>query len=143
MTWGVRNFFERSADRLPGLRPCGSRPRCAGPDASLRAVPLGGSGAALDLDGGTLTVVRTVVEVSGHTSFKPFPKSSAGRRSVPLPVWLIEIIREHLRRWSPQDGGPVFNQHGGEAAAANLVSFAGVEALVGAGGSARPCRRNR
>lgn len=34
---------------------------------------------ALDLDAGRLHVIRTVVEVSGHTSFKPFPKSRAGR----------------------------------------------------------------
>lgn len=67
----------------------------------------------LDLDDGTLTVVRTVVEVSGHTSFKPFPKSSAGRRTVPLPAWLIEIIREHLRQF-PSDGhGAVFTNMAG------------------------------
>lgn len=40
---------------------------------------------ALDLDRARLSVVRTVVEVSGHTSFKPYPKGSAGRRTVPLP----------------------------------------------------------
>lgn len=69
---------------------------------------------ALDLDGGTLTVVRTVVEVSGHTSFKPFPKSSAGRRTVPLPSWLIEIIREHLEKWPAEDAGPVFTNMTGK-----------------------------
>ena len=69
---------------------------------------------ALDLDGGTLTVVRTVVEVSGHTSFKPFPKSSAGRRTVPLPPWLVEIVREHVGKWPPEDGGPVFTNMTGK-----------------------------
>lgn len=69
---------------------------------------------ALDLDGGTLTVVRTVVEVSGHTSFKPFPKSSAGRRTVPLPPWLVEVVREHIRKWPPEDGGPVFTNMTGK-----------------------------
>ena len=39
---------------------------------------------ALDLDGRALVVLRTVIEVSGSTSFKAFPKSSAGRRTVPL-----------------------------------------------------------
>ncbi|MBB5154027.1 site-specific integrase [Saccharopolyspora phatthalungensis] len=63
---------------------------------------------ALDLDNGTLRVIRTVVEVGGHTSFKPFPKSSAGRRTVPLPSWLVEIIREHVRAWPPSEQGPVF-----------------------------------
>jgi integrase len=54
---------------------------------------------ALDLDQGVIEVVRTVVEVSGNTSFKPFPKSVAGRRQVPLPSWLVASIREHLARW--------------------------------------------
>jgi integrase len=40
---------------------------------------------AIDLDAGPLKVIRTVVEVSGNTSFKAFPKSAAGRRAVPLP----------------------------------------------------------
>jgi integrase len=64
---------------------------------------------ALDLDNGTLSVIRTVVEVSGHTSFKPFPKSSAGRRTIPLPPWLIEIIRAHVGQWPPLDQGLVFS----------------------------------
>ena len=37
---------------------------------------------ALDLDGRTLRVVRTVVEISKHTAFKSFPKSAAGRFSL-------------------------------------------------------------
>jgi integrase len=63
---------------------------------------------ALDLDGARLSVVRTVIEVSGYTSFKPYPKSRAGRRSVPLPAWLVEVIREHLRQWPALGGEPVF-----------------------------------
>jgi integrase len=50
---------------------------------------------ALDVDERRLRVIRTVIEVSGQTSFKPFPKSAAGRRTVPLPPWLVEIIQEH------------------------------------------------
>src|SRR5882757_9156727 len=63
---------------------------------------------ALDLDQGVIEVVRTVVEVSGNTSFKPFPKSAAGRRQVPLPSWLVVIIREHLERWPTEKNAPVF-----------------------------------
>jgi integrase len=63
---------------------------------------------ALDLDQGVIEVVRTVVEVSGNTSFKPFPKSAAGRRQVPLPSWLVAIIREHLERWPTDENAPVF-----------------------------------
>jgi len=69
---------------------------------------------ALDLDSGSLSVLRTVIEVSGHTSFKAFPKSAAGRRTVPLPPWLITIIRAHLDHWPPNSDAPVFaNEIGG------------------------------
>lgn len=63
---------------------------------------------ALDLDAARLVVIRTVVEVAGTTSFKPFPKSRAGRRTVPLPSWLLPIIREHLDRWPTEPNAPVF-----------------------------------
>ncbi|WP_219414870.1 tyrosine-type recombinase/integrase [Pseudonocardia nigra] len=69
---------------------------------------------ALDLDRGTLRVIRTVIEVSGHTSFKPFPKSVAGRRTVPLPAWLVTIVREHLDRYPLGEGDLIFaNEVGG------------------------------
>jgi integrase len=63
---------------------------------------------ALDLKRARLSVIRTVVEVSGHTTFKPYPKSSAGRRTVPLPGWLVPIIREHLDRYPVPAEAPVF-----------------------------------
>ena len=62
----------------------------------------------LDLDAARLSVIRTVVEVSGNTSFKSFPKSRAGRRTVPLPGWLLPIIREHLDRWPTEPNSPIF-----------------------------------
>jgi integrase len=40
---------------------------------------------AVDLGARRLEVIRTVVEVSGHTAFKEYPKSAAGRRIIPLP----------------------------------------------------------
>lgn len=69
---------------------------------------------ALDLDGARLRVIRTVIEVSGHTAFKPFPKTTAGRRAVPLPSWLVTLLREHLENYPPGAAGLVFaNQVGG------------------------------
>lgn len=56
---------------------------------------------ALDLAAGRLQVIRTVIEVSGHTAFKPYPKSAAGRRTIPLPPWLTEIITHHLAAYPP------------------------------------------
>lgn len=53
-------------------------------------------------------MIRTVIEVGRHTSFKPFPKSRAGRRTVPLPSWLVDIIRTHLRQWPALGGEPIF-----------------------------------
>jgi integrase len=53
-------------------------------------------------------VIRTVVEVSGHTTFKPFPKSKAGRRTIPLPTWLLPVLRVHLACWPGTDLGPIF-----------------------------------
>jgi integrase len=58
-------------------------------------------------------VIRTVVEVGGNTTFKPFPKSRAGRRAVPLPGWLLPIIREHLDRWPGPASAPVFANEAG------------------------------
>ena len=42
-----------------------------------------------------------MIEVSGHTAFKPYPKSAAGRRTIPLPLWLVEIISHHLATYYP------------------------------------------
>jgi integrase len=61
--------------------------------------------------------VPTAPEVAAHTSFKPFPKTAAGLRTVPLPGWLVEILREHPRRWPNhpnQPNQPIFpNEVGG------------------------------
>ncbi len=63
---------------------------------------------ALDLDQRRLRVIRTIIEVSGQTSVKPFPKSAAGRRTVPLPPWLAEIIQEHREAYPPGENGLMF-----------------------------------
>ncbi|NMO90618.1 site-specific integrase [Actinomycetospora sp. TBRC 11914] len=63
---------------------------------------------ALDLEAGVLRVVRTVVEVAGHRSFKPFPKSVAGRREVPIPAWVRRLVAEHVERWPSPATSPVF-----------------------------------
>src|SRR5690606_6314895 len=54
---------------------------------------------AVDLDAGVVRVIRTVTEVAGHTEFKPFPKSRAGRRTVPIPAWLAGELRDYLRQY--------------------------------------------
>lgn len=68
----------------------------------------------VDLDARRLRVVRVLVEVSGQITVKPFPKSRAGRRTVPLPPALVELLGEHRRAYSSPElvftnsvGGPV------------------------------------
>ena len=53
-------------------------------------------------------MVLTVVEVAGHRSFKPFPKSVAGRRDVPIPAWVRRLVAEHVERWPSPPTSPVF-----------------------------------
>ena len=115
----------RRAGHQPG-RPAGptaARPchRATAPSSPLRRAP--GCGGARQPDcaptrststGLALSVIRTVVEVGGHTTFKPYPKSRAGRRTIPLPGWLVPIIRTHLAEWPAEDNGPIFaNEVGG------------------------------
>jgi integrase len=69
---------------------------------------------AVDLDRARLSVIRTVVEVNGNTSMKPFPKSSAGRRTIPLPAWVVTLLRDHLDAYPPGAAGLIFaNEVGG------------------------------
>ena len=59
-------------------------------------------------------MIRTVVEVAGATSFKGYPKSTAGRRNIPLPAWLVEILRAHVDQFGYGEADLLFaNQVGG------------------------------
>ena len=49
----------------------------------------------VDLAARTLRVVRVAVEVSGHVTDKAYPKSRAGRRIVPLPGFVVDLLTEH------------------------------------------------
>ncbi len=48
---------------------------------------------AVDLDHNTLRVVQVVIETGGVRSIKPYPKSRAGVRTIPLPGFLAEELR--------------------------------------------------
>lgn len=63
---------------------------------------------SLDLAAGSVRVVRVAIEVSGGVSFKPYPKSRAGRREVPLPAFAVEFLRAHRALCSPHADGLVF-----------------------------------
>lgn len=88
----------------------------------------------LDLDKRVLRVVRTVIEVAGRISFKPYPKNGAGRREIPLPDWLLPILREHTRRYPAGRGGLIFtNTAGGPISRTSFRSRIWRPSLVRAG----------
>jgi integrase len=68
---------------------------------------------ALDLDLAAVRVVRVAEEVSGQVRLKPYPKSKAGRRNVPLPVFVVRLLRNHARDYQPGETGLVFTARTG------------------------------
>jgi len=68
---------------------------------------------ALDLVAGLVHVRRVVIEVNGTITSKPFPKTADGQRSVPLPGFAVELLRDHMRRYSPMSTGEVFTNEAG------------------------------
>jgi len=70
---------------------------------------------ALDLAARVVRVVRVAVEVSGYVTDKPYPKSRAGRRVVPLPEFVIDLLTEHKKCYPPGTAGLVFTSRSGAA----------------------------
>lgn len=68
---------------------------------------------ALDLDARTVRVVRVAVEVAGTVTVKPYPKSRAGRRTVPLPDFTVELLTAHGKNHQPGPAGEVFTNSAG------------------------------
>lgn len=89
---------------------------------------------AVDLERGRLTVLRTVIEVNGVTSIKRFPKSSAGRRTIPLPPWVVEQLREHMAAYPLGAADLIFaNEAGGALRRSTFRSRVWRPSLVRAG----------
>ncbi|GAA4588680.1 tyrosine-type recombinase/integrase [Planotetraspora phitsanulokensis] len=89
---------------------------------------------AVDLDTRTLKVVRVAVEVAGHVTSKPYPKSKAGRREVPLPQFVAELLAAHKVVYMPGPLGEVFtNTAGGPVRRTLFRSRVWRPALVRAG----------
>jgi len=62
---------------------------------------------AVDLDGGRLHVRQVAVETSAGVTLRPFPKSRAGFRIVPLPEFVVTELRSRLALDFPAgDPGP-------------------------------------
>lgn len=89
---------------------------------------------AVDLDRARVTVLRTVIEVNGVTSIKRFPKSSAGRRTIPLPPWAVDLLRVHLATYPLGAADLLFaNEVGGALRRSTFRSRVWRPALVRAG----------
>jgi integrase len=69
---------------------------------------------AVDLDAGEVQVARVIVEVSGQLYLKPYPKSKAGRRTVPMAPYAWRAMREHGRTFPAGPAGEVFRNRLGE-----------------------------
>jgi len=77
---------------------------------------------------------RTLIEISGHVSAKPYPKSRAGRRTVPLPPFVVTLLTEHLTQFPPSPSGDLFtNRDGGPLWRSTFRSRIWRPALVRAG----------
>jgi integrase len=68
---------------------------------------------SVDLSGGTVRVERVAVEVSGHVTPKPYPKSRAGRRTVPLPSMVGDLLKRHRDAYGTGPAGEVFTNEAG------------------------------
>lgn len=60
---------------------------------------------AVDVVGGTIRVVQVAEETSGSVTLRPYPKTRAGRRTVPMAPFLIAELRAHLGRHDREPSG--------------------------------------
>jgi integrase len=90
--------------------------------------------ADINLGDQVLTVHRVVVEVRGQVTVKPYPKSKAGRRTVPLAPFLLDALTEHRELTGATARDPVFTgPDGGHLLRGNFRRRIWRPALVHAG----------
>lgn len=53
---------------------------------------------AVDFERGAVRVVQTVIETGGMRTIKPFPKSKAGVRTIPMPAFLSKLLKAQRDR---------------------------------------------
>jgi integrase len=68
---------------------------------------------AVGLTGATVHVGRVAVEVAGTVSMKPYPKSRAGRRTVPLPGFVLALLQQHREQFAAGPNGVIFTNEAG------------------------------
>ena len=60
----------------------------------------------IDFERKTVRVVQVVIETGGIRTIKPFPKSRAGVRTIPMPAFLAKLLKAH-RDMRGRDFSPV------------------------------------
>ena len=85
-------------------------------------------------------MIRTVIEVAGHTSFKPFPKSAAGRRTVPLPAGWCRSSANTPSPVAAASNEPIFANEVGAPLRRTLFRTRIWRPVTRAGRDARGCR---
>lgn len=89
---------------------------------------------AIDDGAAMVRVIRTLTEVAGRVELKPFPKTRAGRRAVPIPEFAMREVRAHLKAYPLGTKGLVFsNSVGGPLRRTLFRSRVWRPALVRAG----------
>ncbi|GAA1608224.1 hypothetical protein GCM10009804_75080 [Kribbella hippodromi] len=68
---------------------------------------------SIDTAAGTIRVERVAVEVNGHVTPKPYPKSRAGRRVVPLPSMVRHLLEQYRELYGTGQAGEVFINEAG------------------------------
>jgi integrase len=68
---------------------------------------------AVDFEDDEVHVVRVAVEVNGHVSIRPYPKSKRSRRIIPLPPFAVELLKAHGQKYLPGPTGEVFTNSAG------------------------------
>jgi integrase len=87
------DFFGRL---LPAVPDAYRAMVCVAAGAGLRWGECAGlSWASVDLTAGRLRVVQVAVETASAVTLRPFPKSRAGVRTVPLPAFVVQALTAH------------------------------------------------
>jgi integrase len=82
----------------------------------------------------TVRVLRVAVEVAGTVTVRPWPKTKAGRRTVPLPPFVAVLLAAHLQQFPRSTTGELFaNAAGGPLRRTLFRSRVWRPALVRAG----------
>ncbi|WP_233513890.1 tyrosine-type recombinase/integrase [Micromonospora craterilacus] len=112
ITISRKDFFGKL---LPAVPPRHRAIVCAAAGAGLRWGECAGlTWSSVDLDRASLRVVQVAEETHGGIVLRPYPKSRAGVRTVPLPGFLVDALRQlHAAADNPDPRTLVFRDRVG------------------------------